>query len=117
MVDMKPTDQLQSEIEELLDRIENEEKHLAEKHGESYHPTIPTLCSRMMALEAVLTEASSRRLVRLTWALLFCTVALLSVEVRAVFFPKDSAAHVEAKQTGQDHQVMVPALTNAQHTK
>jgi CII-binding regulator of phage lambda lysogenization HflD len=85
MMDMKPAKQLQSEIEGLLDQLEKKEKRLAEEEKERYDPSVASLCSRLMARQAVLTEVSSRRLVCLTWGLASLTFGLLVFTILTCF--------------------------------
>jgi hypothetical protein len=111
----KNAKQLAEEIEVLHSDLVKAENDLAKNPG--YHPQVASICSRLMARQAQLTELSTRRLIHITWVLLLLTIALFLVEVRAVFFPKDSATHIEAKQAGQNYQIVIPAITNTQHTK
>jgi hypothetical protein len=54
----------------------------------------------------------TRRIIRLTWILAILTFALLSVEIRAIFFPKNAPTNPKAIQAGQNQQVVIPAVTN-----
>src|ERR1035437_1610105 len=57
-------------------------------------------------------ERLTSKLICLTWFLAALTVALLVVEVRAIFFPKEPAAAIQNIQANQNKQVVVPSLTN-----
>jgi hypothetical protein len=65
------------------------------------------------ALEAAKkVERQTDKLILLTWFLAILTAALFAVEVRAVFFPKDSPAPKQDKQAGEKQQIVVPPVTN-----
>jgi hypothetical protein len=106
----KKAKQLESEIETLYCQLVRTEDEMATRPG--YSPSIASLCSRLMTRQAQLNDIVTRRIIWLTWVLLVSTIALFVVEVRAVFFPKDSSAHIETKQAGQNHEVVVPTVTN-----
>ena len=80
-----------SKAKELQQRIDELRKEIARASsaGASALNTHAILQSQaeITVLVGQLAEISTRRLVRLTVALLVLTAALLAVEVRAVFFP------------------------------
>ena len=62
-------------------------------------------CARLGALNAELAEISTRRIVRLTWALVALTAALL---IYTIFLYKDTHQLIQSEKQAQDHSVQKP---------
>lgn len=104
----KKPEKIQKEIDEIRAFLREREK----PEGNYPDHRILALIARLNALTAELAEISTRRIVRLTWFLALLTLALLAVEIRSVFFPKDLATTPQHIQTNQNQQVFIPAFTN-----
>lgn len=102
---------LRKEIDELRKTLLECEKPV----GHSSNDRMMAQCARLNALTAELAEISTRRIVWLTWGLIILTFALLAVEIRAVFFPKNLTANPQITQTGQYDDVVRPSLTKGQN--
>ena len=104
---MCKTQEIQQRIDELTRRI-NEH---APKAAPSTSDIITDTRLEILALSLQLAEISTRRVVWLTVALLLLTGALLAVEIKSVFFPKDFAASTYHIQTDTNQQVVIPSIT------
>lgn len=103
--------QLREEANKHLDEIKRLEKQslvAADFRVVSYF-------AQLFGCLTEIAEISTRRIIRLTWALAILTAALLVVEIRAVFFPKDAAANPQHIKASQNQNVVIPAVTNGQH--
>jgi hypothetical protein len=101
------------ELQKIIDQSRQEIERIARVPT---MPAAPTLLAneqaKIFVAASQLAEISTRRIIFLTWFLALLTFALLMVEIRAVFFPKDAAANPLTIQTNQIQPIMVPAVTN-----
>jgi hypothetical protein len=107
-----------SNAKELQQRIEQSQSKIAielKKYADIGHPGAAALVAieqaNIFVAASQLAEISTRRIIKLTWFLALLTFALLVVEIRSVFFPKDMAAPIEHIQANQNQQITVPSIT------
>ena len=100
--------ELQDRIERLTEKADDEAK------GWEMGSSRENLTNKRLAILGLafqLGELSTRRIVRLTWALFWATVALLVVPIAtlAVIFMEYANAHSQHVQTGQNQQTVSPS--------
>src|SRR6267378_204608 len=103
---MNKSEELQQQIAAALNQLEKYSK------DEGY-PFVITGTKNMaivFSASAQLAEISTRRIVLLTWFLAILTAALLAVEIKSVFFTKDSPAPKQNVQADTNQQVVVPPV-------
>ena len=99
-------------VKDLQEKIERHRQNIAKyTASHSISISIASEQAEIIVCACQLAEISTRRIIRLTWALLIFTIALFAVEVRAIFFPKDITAHPENVETSTKQQVVIPSVT------
>ena len=110
--------QLRKEIECIVAKLKNKDAYPNYPYPQFVIIDVGILLGKIASLADIVSkrnELISRRLLWMTAFLLFFTVALFVVEVRAVFFPKNSSATIHTEQTGQHDDVVRPSLTKGQN--
>jgi hypothetical protein len=104
-----------AKTKQLLDQIEHSHAELEKLSKSDSYPHAVTgsrHVAQILSATAELAEMSTRRIIILTWFLAILTAALLVVEIRAVFFPKNSATPKQDVQASQNEQIAIPSVTN-----
>ena len=99
--------QLADEIETLHSDLVKIEDELAS--NPDYRPQVASVCSRLVARQAQLTELSTRRLIRLTWGLVIFSIALLAVALAQTKIMFDENVNTLAACSGR------PILPDSTH--
>ncbi|MGA2222250.1 MAG: hypothetical protein ABSH21_10855 [Verrucomicrobiia bacterium] len=100
---MQTAKELHAQIAALREKIEKPDKELA---GADFEQRVTNVWLRILALSLQLGEISTRRIVRLTWALLLVTIALLAFAAvqTAIMLHENRNADSYHIQAGQHNQ-------------